>query len=116
MKKKFKRRSVRLPEFDYSRSGAYFITICSFNKEMIFGKIANGKNVLSSAGEIAKKYLLEIPNHFENVFVDEYIIMPNHIHFILTIVRFKILNPYETNTKRSYQNLLVQLSDPINPR
>jgi REP element-mobilizing transposase RayT len=102
MKKKFKRRSVRLPEYDYSRSGAYFITICSFNKEMIFGKIANGKNVLSGAGEIAKKYLLEIPNHFENVFVDEYIIMPNHIHFILTIVGVQNFEPL----RNEYQKII----------
>ena len=42
MKKKFKRRSIRLPEYDYSRTGCYFITICSFNRELIFGNIKDG--------------------------------------------------------------------------
>ena len=86
MKKKFRRRSIRLPEYDYSKAGAYFITICSFNKELLFGKIVAGRCVLSEIGNIAAKYLEEIPNHFNNVFVDEYIIMPNHIHIIISIV------------------------------
>lgn len=86
MKKKFRRRSIRLPGYDYSRTGCYFITICSFDREIIFGKIVDGQTVLSEIGNIAAKYLEEIPNHFDNVFVDEYVVMPNHIHVIITIL------------------------------
>ena len=86
MKSKFHRRSIRLPEYDYSKTGAYFVTICSFNKELVFGKIVDGRCVLSKIGNIAAKHLEEVPNHFDNVFVDEYVIMPNHIHIIITIV------------------------------
>ena len=81
MKNKFRRRSIRLPEYDYSREGAYFITICSFNKELIFGGVIDGKMILSEIGKIVKDFIEEIPNHFENVFVDEYVVMP--IIFIL---------------------------------
>ena len=87
MKKIFRRRSIRLPGFDYSRAGTYFITICTLNKELIFGKIIDGKPILSEIGKIAAKYLEEIPNHFENVFVDEYVVMPNHIHIIISSSR-----------------------------
>ena len=86
MKKKFRRRSIRLPEYDYSRAGAYFITICSFNKELNFGRVIDGKMILSEIGKIVKDFIEEIPNHFENVFLDEYMVMPNHIHIIISIV------------------------------
>jgi len=102
MKKKFRRRSIRLPEYDYSRSGAYFITICSFNKELVFGEIVDGRIVLSEIGKIAAKYLEEIPNHFDNVFVDEYIIMPNHIHIIISIVGVQNFEPL----RHEYQKIV----------
>ena len=65
--KKFKRRSIRLPEYDYSKSGAYFITICSFNKELIFGKITDGKIILSEIGKIVKMHLKEIPKSIGSI-------------------------------------------------
>jgi len=102
MRKKFRRRSIRLPEYDYSRSGAYFITVCSFNKELVFGKIVGGRIVLSEIGKIAAKYLEDIPNHFDNVFVDEYIIMPNHIHIILSIVGVQNFEPL----RHEYQKII----------
>jgi len=102
MKNKFKRRSIRLPEYDYSKPNAYFITICSFNKQMIFGKINDGKIALSKIGDIVKRYLIEIPNHFENVFIDDYIIMPNHIHFIISIVGVQNFEPL----RNEYQKII----------
>jgi putative transposase len=102
MKKKNQRRSIRLPEYDYSRSGAYFITICSFKKELIFGKIIDGKMILSEIGKIVAKYLEEIPNHFEDVFIDEYVVMPNHIHVIITIVGVQNFEPL----RHEYQKII----------
>jgi len=102
MKNKFKRRSIRLPEYDYSKPNAYFITICSFNKQMIFGNISDEKTALSEIGDIVKRYLIEIPNHFENVFIDDYIIMPNHIHFILSIVGVQNFEPI----RNEYQKII----------
>ncbi|MFH1837941.1 MAG: transposase [Candidatus Kuenenbacteria bacterium] len=79
------RQSIRLKGYDYSQNGAYFITVCVQNKECIFGKIENEKIILNQYGEIAKKYWLEISNHFPNVILDEFVIMPNHIHGIIII-------------------------------
>ena len=66
MKNNFRRRSIRLPQYDYSKAGVYFITICSFNKELIFGKFISGNITLSEIGMIVKKHLEEIPKHFDN--------------------------------------------------
>ena len=105
MKKKFRRRSIRLPGYDYSRTGCYFITICSFDREIIFGKIADGNTVLSEIGIISAKYLEQIPNHFENVFVDEYVVMPNHIHIIITILNDVGVQNIEP-LQNKYQNII----------
>jgi putative transposase len=79
------RRSIRLKNYDYAQDGAYFATICAQNKEYMFGNIIDGKMVLNSAGEMIKKWLLELKNKFKNIELDEYIIMPNHIHGIIII-------------------------------
>ncbi|HJX30927.1 MAG TPA: transposase [Thermodesulfobacteriota bacterium] len=94
------RRSIRLKDYDYSKSGAYYVTICTRNRDCILSKIDYG-NVgaglapalyveasgpimrLTKAGEIAEKNWLEIPERFANVYLDEFVIMPNHIHGII---------------------------------
>lgn len=100
MKKKFRRRSIRLPEYDYLKAGAYFITICSFNKELIFGRVIDGKMILSEIGKIVKDFIEEIPKHFENVFVDEYVVMPNHIHILISIVGVQNFEPLRHEYKK----------------
>ncbi len=91
--KKFHRKSIRLKNFDYSSFGAYFITICTYKKYNYFGEIFDNKVKLSPIGKMAKTYWREIPSHFKVVNLDEFIIMPNHIHGIL-----KIENLRENNT------------------
>ena len=68
-----------------SREGFYFVTICTKNREIFFGDVVDSKMVLSKIGLIADKYWREIPNHFPFVKLDEFIIMPNHIHGIIQI-------------------------------
>lgn len=79
------RKSIRLKGYDYSQSGLYFITICCYNKECMFGEISNGTMTLNSAGQVAQHCWQEIPSHFPNVILHEHIIMPNHIHGIIEI-------------------------------
>jgi len=79
------RKANRLKDYDYSRNGFYFVTICTKNRKEYFGEINDEKMVLNEYGEIAEKLWLEIPNHFEDVKLDEYIIMPNHVHGIIII-------------------------------
>ncbi|NOR46179.1 MAG: transposase [Candidatus Delongbacteria bacterium] len=80
------RQSIRLQSYDYSKAGMYFITICTYNDENLFGRIIDGIMILNDAGMIAHKYWMEITNHFPNVILDEFIIMPNHIHGIIQTV------------------------------
>lgn len=79
------RHSIRLQGYDYSQTGAYFVTICTHGRKCLFGDVADGKMVLNEFGRIAKQYWEEIPERFNNIELDEYIIMPNHIHGIIIV-------------------------------
>ncbi len=82
---KHQRRSIRLREYDYSQAGGYFVTICVRNKECIFGEIKDGVIKLSPIGKVSHKFWFETPKHFKNVQMDEFIVMPNHIHGVVII-------------------------------
>ena len=77
------RKHMRLKGYDYSQAGLYFITICTKNREHIFGIINNGVIILNEYGDIVRNYWNDIPNHYINVELDEYIIMPDHFHGII---------------------------------
>lgn len=84
------RRSIRLQGFDYSKAGYYFITLVCYNRKNFFGKIVRDSfqqnhMKLSSTGLIARSCWLEIPLHYPNVKLHEFIIMPDHMHGILEI-------------------------------
>lgn len=77
------RKSIRLKGYDYSQEGGYFVTICTKNRASVFGDVVDGEMRLSTVGEIAGQCLVEIPIHFPNVVLDEFTILPNHVHGIL---------------------------------
>ncbi|MDD3296242.1 MAG: transposase [Candidatus Omnitrophica bacterium] len=81
-----KRKLTRLKKYDYSQTGYYFVTICTQNRKEIFASIKNNQIILNEFGRIVKKSWLQIPEHFKNIELDKYIIMPNHIHTIINIV------------------------------
>lgn len=81
---KFKKH-YRLSHFDYSRPGYYFITICVKDRRELLGKVMNGQMDMSEIGKIAKKFWMEIPDRFSNIRLDQWVIMPNHMHGILVI-------------------------------
>ena len=83
------RKRNRLKYYDYSNAGWYYVTICTKDHQRYFGKIKNEKMILNEVGNIVDEYWKKIPDHFPNVELDEYIIMPNHIHGI-------IINNYNT--------------------
>ncbi|MDR1830957.1 MAG: hypothetical protein LBQ76_09330 [Candidatus Fibromonas sp.] len=79
------RRSIRLQNWNYANTGAYFVTICSQNRECLFGEIADDKMILNEYGETAGNAWRELPSHHPYIELGEYIVMPNHIHGIITI-------------------------------
>ena len=82
---KHHRRSIRLKEYDYSQAGAYFVTIVTHGRECLFGEIVNGEMYFNEYGEVVRKWWKEIPNHFPNVELGAFVIMPNHLHGIIFI-------------------------------
>lgn len=99
------RKPNRLINYDYSNYGWYFVTICTQNMVHRFGKISNGKIILNDIGKIVNDAWFNIPNHYPNVELDEFIIMPNHIHGIIIInyknivgdENFRPLQQHKTN-------------------
>jgi putative transposase len=79
------RRSIRLQTYDYADEGAYFVTLCTFHRECLFGEVVKGEMRLNAVGEIAYECWNAIPHHFPGVELDSYMIMPNHVHGIVVI-------------------------------
>ena len=79
------RRSIRLREYNYSQNGYYFVTICTNNFVKYLGQIKNGEMILNNIGEIVKQCWDDLPNHYGNCKLDEFIVMPNHVHGIIVI-------------------------------
>jgi len=79
------RRSIRLPGYDYTRAGAYFVTVVTYQRDCILGDILEGEIRLSSAGEIVRREWERLAQRFPHVVLDFYVIMPNHLHGIIVI-------------------------------
>ena len=81
------RKSIRLRNYDYSQAGAYFITICVQNRECLFGDIVDDEMQLNNTGLTVKTIWQEIEIHYPQVELDEFVVMPNHIHGIISLRR-----------------------------
>ena len=79
------RKKLRLEYYDYSKQGLYFITICIKNRRKILGKINNNQIELSKEGIVVQNYIEYIVKKYRNIKIDEYIVMPNHIHMIISM-------------------------------
>jgi REP element-mobilizing transposase RayT len=79
------RQSVRLQRHDYGSPGGYFVTICTYNRECIFGEICDNQIVLNQAGQSVFASWEETPSRYPDIALDEFVIMPNHLHAIVLI-------------------------------
>jgi REP element-mobilizing transposase RayT len=82
---RYRIKTTRLKGYDYSGDGEYFITICTKNKIRLFGEISPPKILLSKIGQIVVDCWNDLPNHYQNIILDEFIVMPDHIHGIIII-------------------------------
>ena len=98
------RRSIRLQEYDYSKTGIYYVTLYAQNRELLF-EDNNIKNVI-------EKHWLNIPENFKNIELDRWVVMPNHLHGIIVIVgaihespACETINEYATRNERAIREL-----------
>ena len=97
------RHSVRLKDYDYSQTGAYFVTICVQNKECLFGDVVDGEMHVNDAGEMVMRTWQDLPTHYGNIALDEFVIMPNHVHGIIVLCSGDVgagFKPAPTETKQ----------------
>jgi putative transposase len=85
---KHHRRTIRLPGYDYSQSGSYYLTICVQNSERLLGDIQNGKMNLNEAGQMIESIWHELPVFYSGVNLDSLQIMPDHLHGIIVLGHF----------------------------
>ena len=82
---KHHRRSLRLPVYDYAQVGAYFVTLCTAGRTCLLNQIDAGTLDLSTYGHIVERCWCALPQHFPNVSLDAFVVMPNHLHRILIL-------------------------------
>ena len=81
-----RRRSIRLPGYDYSQAGAYFVTLCTQNRECLFGEIMDGDMSLNAMGRIVADVWTGLASQYDYIQLDEWVVMPNHLHGIIEII------------------------------
>jgi putative transposase len=94
------RRSIRLKGYDYSQPGAYFVTICVHRSACALGEVLDSDVTLTDLGRIASDYWKHVPQHFQDVSIDKFVVMPNHVHAIIIISerRGGVTPPLQTPT------------------
>ncbi len=117
-KNKYRIESTRLKNYDYSSDGAYFITICTKNRNHYFGEIVNAKMELTDIGKIAWEQWFLSEKIRTNIILDEFIVMPNHIHAIIVIDNNKnqrcrdvVHNVSTESTRKNYHGNHKIMSD-----
>lgn len=85
-RKQYRIPTTRLQEWDYQNTAYYSITICTKDRKKIFGQIKNGSMVLNEYGRILEACWQDLPNHYDNLVLDEHVIMPEHFHGIIMVL------------------------------
>lgn len=103
---KHHRRSIRLKNYDYSHEGAYYVTIVTWRRDFLFGKISNKEMILNKIGKIVEWEWLELSKRLPYIELGAYVVMPNHFHGILYI--------YENvGTTRQGQTMSLSGTEPL---
>jgi len=110
-KEKYRIKSIRYEEWDYTSNGLYYVTICTLGMTKYFGKVNDGKMILNDLGKVAQSFWVDIPKHFHFVQPDVFIVMPNHIHGIVVID--KMVNVETCHGKSNTKPLMRKFAQPI---
>ena len=113
---KHHRRSIRLPGYDYSQAGYYFVTICCYQRQCLFGDIVNGAMQLNRYGETVAQTYRWLSQRYPYLILDEWVIMPNHFHGIMVLTDKPRRGGSRTAPTLNYKNvILTDKNLPINP-
>src|SRR5256885_1984130 len=111
------RRSIRLPGYDYSQPGAYFVTICTHQRKCTFGVVENQAVLLSVSGGIVAYCWRALSDHFLFIELDTFVVMPNHVHAIVVIKDYGQANVAGSNgTKPRSLGSVIQNFKSISAR
>lgn len=111
-KNKYRSNSLRLKSWDYSKSGGYFVTMCTQLKHFQLCQIVNERVKLNNSGEIVQAAWHNIPQHFPNIILDEFVVMPDHVHGIIIIDRNNVDVAYMQHVRKNARKNI----DPIKYR
>ena len=107
----FQRKSPRLRDYNYSEEGAYFVTICTQNRLHLFGDILNDEMVRNALGNIVHDWWLKVEQKYDDITLDDFVVMPNHLHGIVVINRYeasdhtslsRVMQWFKTMTSNTY--------------
>ena len=112
---KHHRRSIRLKGHDYTSPGAYFITICTHQRQCLFGEIVDGEMQLNEFGKWVDACWQRLPTHFPHLQLDRFVVMPNHIHGILTLTHTPNEHPPSNGRGAAFGKPSMQLSPISRP-
>jgi putative transposase len=114
------RQSIRLPGYDYSSAGAYFITICTHRRKHLFGEILAGEMQENEFGHVVRSHWFQLPQYYANLTADEFAIVPDHIHGILILQESpktksipEIIQGFKTFSARKINRLREQKGIPV---
>jgi len=109
------RRSIRLKGYDYSKEGAYFVTICAQERECLFGEVVNSEMVMNEVGARVQAVWDELPCHYPQVRLDAFAIMPNHVHGIVALppVGARFIAPDSTIAPKSVASSSTIAPNPV---
>ena len=82
---KHHRRSIRIPGYDYAQPGAFFVTVCTQERECLFGDVIDGRTQLSDAGHMIQSVWDALPQRYPGVDIDAFVVMPNHVHGLIVL-------------------------------
>lgn len=112
---KYRIETARAQWWDYSNEGDYFITICTKNREHLFGYVKDEAMILNEYGKIVSDCWFDLPNHYKNIVLDEFQIMPNHIHCIVGVDNSKINIPDpDNNIETGFKPVCTVRNDTTN--
>ncbi len=101
------RKPTRLKGYDYGSVGIYFVTVCTHKKQHLFGKIINQKMCLNGIGHIVEQEITNIESRYANIKIHNFVVMPNHIHFLMEIVNpTERINPFPTIKRYDISNVI----------